>query len=408
MTTPATSVPPVVFGPTGFIAPAESAVLTGVQADMNAAFGGNLNPSLETPQGQLSSSMTAEIGNCNDLFVKLTQQMDPAYADGRMQDGIARIYFLERKPAIATLVTATVTGLAGVVIPAGSIALATDGNKYASATDITIPVGGSTTGTFNCTVTGPIACVAHALNAIYRAIPGWDTIDNAADGVLGQNVESREDFEFRREQSVFLNSVGSNPAVRAAVMAVPGVLDAYVIDNPTASPVSVGGITLGAYSLYVAAIGGDPQLVAQAVWSKKSPGCPYYASANTSETVYDTSAGYGPPYPAYTVLFETPPVLAIYFNVTLALNSGVPVDAATQVTNAIIAAFAGADGGPRARIGSTVYASRFVTAIAALGSWVQIKSIYVGTDSSASANSQAVNINQVPTTATAAIDVVIS
>ena len=403
-----TSVPQVTFGPQGFIAPAESDILAGVQEDMNAAFGGNLNPALETPQGQLASSMAAEIGNCNDLLVNLTQQMDPAFAAGRMQDAIARIYFLQRNPALPTTVTATVTGLAGVVIPAGSLALATDGNKYASTADITIPVGGSTTGSFTCTLTGPIACVAHSLNAIYQAIPGWDTIDNSTDGVLGQDVESREDFEFRREQSVFLNSVGSNPAVRAAVMAVPGVLDAYVIDNPTASPVSVGGITLGAYSLYVAAVGGDPQLVAQAIWSKKSPGCPYYASANTSETVYDTSAGYGPPYPTYTVLFEIPPALPIYFNVTLALNPSVPVDAATQVTNAIIFAFAGADGGPRARIGSTVYASRFVTAIAALGSWVQIKSIYVGTDSSASANSQAVNINQVPTTSTGAIAVVIS
>ena len=405
--TASTSVPAVTFGDQGFVAPAESAILTGVQADMDAAFGGNLNPSLETPQGQWASSLSAIVGNAYDLFVQLTQQMDPAYAQGRMQDGIARIYFLERNPAEPTVVAATVTGLNGVTIPQGALALSTDGNKYAAVNAATIPVSGTIDMQFACAQTGPIACTAHSLNAIYQAIPGWDTIDNAADGTIGNDVESRADFEFRREQSVFLNSLGSNPAVRAAVMAVPGVLDAYVIDNPTAAPVSVGGITLGANQLYVAAVGGDQQLVAQAIWSKKAPGCPYYPG-NTSLIVYDTSPGYSAPYPTYVVTFETPAALPIYFAVGLVSNINVPSDAATQVQNAIIAAFAGADGGPRARIGATVYASRFYAAVAALGSWVQIVSITVGTAPAPSATSQVVNIDQTPTISAADIAVTVS
>ena len=35
-----TSVPPPTFGPKGFIAPSEADILAGVQADINAAFGG--------------------------------------------------------------------------------------------------------------------------------------------------------------------------------------------------------------------------------------------------------------------------------------------------------------------------------------------------------------------------------
>ena len=396
--TTGTSVPVPTFGDKGFIAPAESDILAGVQADQNAAFGGNLNPALETPQGQLASSLAAIIGNANDIFVQLTQQMDPAYAGGRMQDGIARIYFLERKPAQPTAVTATVTGAAGVVIPQGSLAVATDGNLYAAVNAITIPVAGTIDAPFACTLTGPIPCLANSLNAIYKAIPGWDTINNAADGTPGTDVESREDFEFRREQSVFLNSVGGNPAVRAAVMAVSGVIDAYVIDNPTEAPVTVGGVTLAANALYVGVSGGDPQLVAQAIWSKKSPGAPYYAG-NTTETVYDTSAGYGPPYPTYTVKFETVTALPIYFAVTLASGPNVPPDYVSQVQNAIIGAFVGADGGQRARIGTAMYASRFYSAVSALGSWVQIAAIYIGSTASPSGTSQAVNIDQMPTTA---------
>jgi hypothetical protein len=52
-----------------------------------------------------------------------------------------------------------------------------------------------------------------------------------------------------------------------------------------------------------------------------------------------------------------------------------------QIQNAIVGAFAGEDGGLRARIGSTVYASRFYAPVASLGSWVQIISIQVGAGS---------------------------
>src|SRR5256885_64141 len=51
-----TLVPTFTFGPTGFVAPSGPAVLAGVQGDINAAFGNNLNYQLMTPQGQLASS----------------------------------------------------------------------------------------------------------------------------------------------------------------------------------------------------------------------------------------------------------------------------------------------------------------------------------------------------------------
>lgn len=392
-----TSVPPVTFGPNGFQVPAESDILAGVIADMNAAFGGGLNPALETPQGQLASSMAAIIGNSNDVLLKYTQQVDPSYAEGRMQDGIARIYFLERKPAQPTVVNANVTGLAGVVIPASSLAVATDGNLYASTGSITIPAGGTVSVQFACTVNGPIACPASSLNTIYQAVPGWDTINNPADGVLGNNTESRADFEFRRSQSVFFNSVGSVPAVRAAVLNVPNVLDAYVVDNPSNGTLSIGSVMLQPHALYVAAVGGDPQAVAQAIWSKKSPGCPYYAG-NTSRTVQDTSPGYTAPFPSYVVTYEVPPSLAIKFAVSIANSSNVPSNAAALIQAAIISAFAGGDGGARARIGSVIYASRFYSAIAALGSWVQIISVLIGT-TTATLTSVTVSIDQAPAVA---------
>lgn len=372
----ATNVPAPTLGPTGFVAPTESEILAGVQADLDAAFGGGLNPALDTPQGQLASSQAAILGAVNDAFLALANQVDPGYAQGRMQDAIARIYFIARNPALPTLVNAVCTGLAGVVIPQGSLARASDGNLYVSTADGTIPIGGSVTIQFASNAVGPIACPAHSLNQIYQAINGWDTIDNPTDGTAGTNVESRADFEARRIDSVAQNSLGSLPSIQGAVLNVPDVTDAYVTENTTSAPLTIRGVSVAAKSIYVAALGGTSAAVARALWSRKAPGCGY--TGNTTVTVEDNNPAYTPPFPSYSVSFQRPSPLPIGFDVEIISNAQVPSNAATLIQNAVLAAFQGADGGTKARIGSTIFAGRYYGSIVALGSWAQIRSIKIG------------------------------
>jgi uncharacterized phage protein gp47/JayE len=396
------SVPSVSFTPTGLVLPAESDILSGVQADMNAAFGGKLNPSLSTPQGQLASSTAAVIADKNNLFAEYVNQVDPDTADGRMQDAIARIYFIDRLPARATVVGVLCTGLAGTVIPVGALVSASDGNIYSCTGAGTIPTGGSITLQFACQTTGPIVCPAGTITGIYKAIPGWDTAANAADGVIGQNVESRADFEYRRKQSVALNAKGSLEAIYANVFEVAGVTDVYVTDNVTSGSVTRGSITLVAHSIYVAAVGGLDLDVATAIWRKKSDGADY--NGNTTVSVTDQS-GYSVPYPTYSVKFQRPPAQPILFAVQIANTAGLPSDIVTQVQNTIISAFSGGDGGPRARIGSTIYASRFYGPVSNIKpGYVEILSLQIGT-TTANLNSLTVDIGYVPTISASDISV---
>jgi uncharacterized phage protein gp47/JayE len=375
-----TAVPPPTFGATGFTAPAESAILAGVQADFNAAFSATLNfTNPSTPQSQLATSMAAIIGNTYNTFGFLAQQFDPAYAVGRNQDALGRIYFITRIPGAATVVTCTVSGLPGTVIPVGALAQDTAGNIYSCTAQVQIGISGSASTTFANQVTGPIACPPGTLTTIYQAVGGWSAVTNPLAGVTGTNVESRYSFESRRQASVATNAVGIVPAVRGAVLAVPGVLDAYVTENVSSTPQTVGGVTLPANSLYVAATGGTAAAVAQAIWSKKSPGCNYYTGAgSTSVVVQDTQSGYSPPYPSYTVSFVVPAPLAILFGVSITNSPQVPTNAVAQVQAAIASAFTGQDGGPPAQIGSVIYASRFTPPVAALGTWARILTIGVG------------------------------
>lgn len=395
-----TNVPSVVFGATGVVLPAEADVLTGVQSDINQAFGGGVNPALNTPQGQLSQSLTAIIGDKNNQIAEVANQVNPDYADGRWQDAIGRIYFIDRNPAEATAINVTCVGLSGTVIPVGAKVSDANGNIYACTAAGTIPTGGSISLQFACAVYGPTAVPATV--SIYQTVVGWDTA-TITGGTVGSNVESRADFEYRRRNSVALNGKGSLPSIYANVFAVSGVLDVYVAENTTNAPITVGSsnYSLAPHSIYVAAVGGTAANIAQAIWLKKDVGADY--NGNTSVVVTDTS-GYNIPYPTYTVKYQVPASLPILFAVQIANNSALPSNIVALVQNAIISALSGGDGGPRARIGSTIFASRFYSPVAAIGMNVSILSILIGT-SSATLASLTVGIDQSPTVTAANISV---
>lgn len=390
-----TAVPSIEFTDTGLVLPQETDVLAGVQSDINGAFGGKLTAALNTPQGQLASSTAAIIGNTNDTFAEFVNQVDPDTNDGFMQDAIARIYFLNRSPGAPTVVTCTCVGALGTVIAIGAQAADENGNRYICTDGGTIPVGGTISLTFENIVNGPIPCPANNLNIIYQAIPGWDTINNPAPGIAGQNVETAAAFRVRRQQSVALNAHGSLPSIYSAVFDLPNVIDVFAYENDSDSIITVGAtaVSLVPHSLYVAVVGGDDDAVANAIWTKKDVGCDY--NGNTSVVVTDPS-GYSPPLPTYTVKFERPTALPIKFAVQIATSTSLPANIVALTQAAIIAAFNGVDGSTRVRIGSLLLASKFYPGVIAIGPEVSVISILLGS-STATLTSQLIGIDQEPT-----------
>lgn len=399
-----TSVPAPQFTPAGLVLPTEQAIKAGAFADWNAALGGNMNPADNTAQGQLITSQTAIIGDKDAAIAAIVNGVDPATADGFMQDAIGRIYFLTRLPALPTVVDVTCSGLSGVVIPAGSLVKDSAGNIYASDSGGTIGIGGTVVIQFSAQQTGPIDCPPGAIQPVpVKIISGWDSAANLVAGVVGRDVESRADFEFRRRQSVAINGRGTIPSIYANVFNLDGVTDVYALDNPAGTTVNKGvtNYPMVAHSIYVAVVGGDDQEIAETIWRFKDVGANY--NGNTTKTVTDTS-GYNLPYPTYQVKFNRPTPTAIKFAVQLSNNGSLPVDIVTQVKNAIIDAFSGSDGASRARIGSTIYASQFYAPIIALGPSVSILSLLIGVGV-ASVTSVTMGIDQTPTVTAADISV---
>lgn len=415
-----TNVPTVQFTPTGLVIPQESAILSGVQQDQNAAFGGNLNPALTAPQGQIATSTTAMVANSNTTFATFVNQIDPDTATGFMQDAIARIYFLTRNPAIPTAVNLQCVGAFGTPIPVGAMAQDTSKNIYICQQAGTIPVGGTITLPFAAQVAGPTACPANTVTTIYQSIPGWDTVNNSAPGVAGANVETPAAFEYRREQSVGINAQGSLPAIYANVFSVPNVIDVFVTQNNTDS-IQSGAINgnpnssafpIAARSIFVAVVGGAPQALANAIWAAANIGPGYQTAAGgagatlVTESVQDTS-GYQNPIPTYSVGLILAAPTGVYFAVQLANNVNLPANIITLVQQAIVASFTGADGSLRARTGATILASKFYAPVSLIGAEVSILSILIGFTNigSATHNSLQMGIDQAPTITAANIGV---
>jgi hypothetical protein len=393
------NVPSIEFTPEGIVVPTTAAILAGEQADINAAFGGNVNPSLSTPQGALAQSATAIIADKDADIAYVTNQVDPQYASGRFQDAIGRIYYLTRQGATATLVTAPLIGVQGTVIPAETIAKGSSGNFYALTADVEIGAS-PTEGVWANTVPG--ATPADSSLAIYQALPsgGWDSIGAIVtdDTVVGSNVQSRADFEFTRKNSVAINGQGTPQAIQGAVFQVPGVTDCYVIDNKTDDTVEIGATNfpLLPHSVYVGVTGNfDPQAVADAINVKINGGCD--TNGNTSKTV-DDNVNYNYPYPEYPIKFEICTPTPVLISVAIINNPLLPANIVALVQAAVIARFQGTDSvGTRERIGALVFAARYYDAVSGVAANVFPSLIQVGLTSMSMASTLLMGIDQAPT-----------
>ncbi len=413
-----TAVPQIQFTPEGLVLPEESAILAGAQADIQAAFaivGANINPTdLRTPAGQIASTETELIGSSNNEIAFIVNGVNPLTSTGFMQDALGLIYGMTRKPALHTTVTCELVGLSGTFIPGATIAYDTNNNKYVCVTPVTIGPSGSVDAVFQNILPGAIGCPDNTLTTVGQTITGWDSINNSASGVVGNDVETTQEFEFRRQQSVALNATGTVQAILANVFNVENVSDCYVIDNPLGSVVNTGptNYPLLPHSLYVAVVGGLPQDIAQAIWIRKDVGCDYNVDPGVGATpvtvVVQDTVNYSPPYPSYNVTYLIPDPTEIYFVVTIASIALLPANVAQLIKNSIVATFNGTNNAPPARIGASIFSSTYYCAISAISPYIAILSLNVGTSPSPISALVEIGIDQVPVLSPSNIVVIIS
>ena len=384
-----TSVPLPQFTPTGLVTASEQAILQGVLADYVAAFaatGKVLNTELTTPQGQLASSQAYMVAAFQAMLAQLIANVDPLTSSGAYQDALGRIYFLTRQQATYAYVAATVGGVVGATLPAGSQVRSSDGTIWASVLPIVFDGVGAGAVAFQATTPGALPAAGVDDLSIYQQVPGWESVTNAAPSVPGRDVEGRADFETRRADSVQIGGKGTPQAIRAAVANVTGVSDVYVYNNGSDSAIVAGSTNypIPAHSIAFIVTGGDVEAIAQAIWSKIDCGCGFSTQTTVTVNILD-SEGYSEPFPVYPIRFmhDRPPT-QVYFTVNVADSASLPANYITLVQQAVATAFASGYSSPdgsinisRARIGGQVIADTYAAPLLTIQNITPV-SIFIG------------------------------
>ena len=344
---------------TGVIIPDTQEVYDEVAADWNTALGGNMQTDPSTPQGQLITSEVAEIDNKNNRLAEIINQINPKTNNGIWQDAIGYIFFLLRKEDESSVVTCQCVGLNGTLIEAGKTIKSTNGDLFQLTDSVTIGVSGTIDGNFASIEKGLIPVESNTMTTIVDVVPGWDSVDNSSAGAIGRETESRQEFEARRALSVAKNSKGTVSSIYARVYEVDDVLDIFVKQNRKQASEVIDGITITGNSVYTCVLGGDTQEIANAIEIALSAGC---------DTVGDTSATVDVGNGATELInFQRPTADGVKIEVALADISTTPVGVENLIKDIVFDNFYGLTPlTERVRIGSTVYASRFYTGVAAI------------------------------------------
>lgn len=392
----------------GITVPQASEIKTAFQGVFTDAMGSDLNLDDSTPQGVAIDDLTDEKMADNAEILYLFNQFNPETNDGVFQDAIANLFGLKRKVATSSVVNCVCIGVPGTIlngIDSGEPAkvISTNGDVFQCVSGGTIPAGGSITLQFSSEETGPIPCPANTLNSIFTSVAGWDSVNNTSSGTPGEDEESRFDFEERRKKTLALNATGSLSSVYSHISALDGVTDLMVWENDSSTNKTYNGVSMTPHSIYIcqsaatitSGNAGSGSL-AEAIYLSKSAGCDTVGSNTCTYT--DTVTGV-----QYTYNYDTPTSSDVYFKVTV--SDSISQANQDKIKQAIVDEFNGDLQDPKITIGSTIYASKFLSAISNLNlSGVILEAVTISkTSGSGYTNVLTYNMNILPTISTSNI-----
>lgn len=387
---------------TGVIVPDTATVQAEVEQEYRDALGQNLIVTPNTPQGVLiAAEVTARMSVLRNN-ASLANQINPELSGGVFLDALWRLTGGERREATNSVaVGVALTGQAGTLVPAGSIAKTTSGDRFLSVEDVTLGVGGTATVDFVAEAFGPVAAPIGALSVIESAVLGWETVSNGTAAVLGQNRETDAESRRRRRDTLALQGVALPEAITSALYDTPGVQSLTFRENVTGAAAVIDGVNLVRNSIYVCVNGGTNADVAATLLARKSMGCNW--NGGTTVAVVDPVSGQ-----SYNVKFDRPTPVPVLARVTVRAGGvGGPVTAAQ---NAIVAYVNGQlDGEPGFVVGGDVSPFELAGAVnrEVPGLYVQKLEVALASDGVWQTTEIAIAINEIATLDAGSITVLV-
>ena len=378
----------------GIIVPDTSTIKETVQTEYQNALGLELSLEDSTPQGRMIDIETDARAGVIENNALIANLFNIKMAYGVALDALGANFGLERQAATSSIVTATLTGTQGTVIPAGSQAATQAGDLFYAENEITIPSSGSITATFLSVEKGEVPCSANSLTKIIDGTFGWETITNVDPAILGQVKESDASFKSKFDNNGLFTGASILEDYKNELNKVENVISSFVYDNGSNSTITYDTVSIAPHSVYACVDGGTNADVAYALFRRKSAGSGW-AGTGVTQTVQDSVYGVN-----YTVKFDRPTVITIYYDVEYDIGTSSASDPDEAIANAIL------NYTNTLNVGDDVLPLQVAYAINQAVSGIKLTSLKLGTtQGSLSTNDVTVRINQVAKTTSANITV---
>ena len=294
--------------------------------NLKAIFGADLT----FEDGSLSSALldllTKKETEHQEAIAFALNQFNPNFASGFGADFIASFTETKRRLATASRVYATLSGVAGTVVSAGSRAKDTNNNIWILQSDVIIP----NDGLFVCETLGAIPLESGELDTIVDDVLGWETVLNSEGAEVGRNEESDIDLNNRRYAEINKHSLGTIDSIKAGLYGVKNVKSFKLLENMTKLQIVKDNVTLEPNSIYVCIDGGLDEDIAKALRDNKDLGCAYNngASSEPKDITITFIDSFGDVV-GYAVKFDRPDIVTIKIKVDVEIKGGQlgPIDA---------------------------------------------------------------------------------
>ena len=316
----------------GFIPKTRIQLAEELRASLRTQLGQNLLLDPSEPLGAVTDIFAGALHEGHEELQNVFSAGRLISASGASLDAMALEYGLVRAAARASVVTITVNGAQGTVIPAGSaIQLGPNEVRWLSQAAVTIDATGVGSVDFVAEETGPIVALAGSEWQTATPISGWTSASNLLDAQVGRDIEI--DSALRARALVAAQGGGANSAtgIRAAMLRVADVTEVVVIEN-SAPVADVDGRP--ANTTEVVMRGGDDAAIAVALWRSKPSGAGLVstvAAGNRRSVPVVDEAG-----ETQTVVFSRPETVQVFVEVDYVPRAGFPSDGAERIRDAIL------------------------------------------------------------------------
>lgn len=279
----------------GFTAPREADFLTLIRDRFEADTGKSFDWSRDTFLAWCSENMAKQLDLLAEALQAVYDARAPSNATGVQLDHLCLIVGVTRNEATKSTCLVTLTGTAGTIITTGKQVGGggSDGKaRWKLTEDVTIPAGGSTTTTVECTVAGETEAEVGGIDTIVTPVSGWTAVSGpavvATDLAVGRDRETDSELRARRQRSLARGGSSSVASIRAALLELDYVESAVVVENDTGATATVSGLSLAAKSvgavLYPSTLtDAQKSEVAETIYAYVAAGI--YTNGSTSATV---------------------------------------------------------------------------------------------------------------------------